>query len=243
MEPITPHPAAFACSHSLPNPLGRPTALRHAASAAAVVAALGVAIFAGTQIGGSSANGNTLASQSNAPLSARVLDPHALPGFALSADSAPVPSASDWARVERTRRPDRETARLRSLGFLGGYDEQLRARYPSPATAVSVVERYQTPSGARGELAFQYAQLRRQAEGSGSTFSVPTIPDARGLRTQAAGRVEMTVLFASGSYFYAIHTGFRDRTPGVPSPAQLSSAAGTLNLTVNGCIAARHQTA
>ncbi len=212
---------------------------RRLAYAAAVVAALGVGVYAGAQVGGSSATGTVATSSTNAPLSARVLAPGALPGFSLNADSAPVASAYDWALVERSRTPERETARLRSLGFQGGFDEQLHAPYPSQAAAASIVERYRTASAARGELAYQYTQLRRQAGGSGSTFAVPTIPGARAIRTQAGGHVDTSVLFSFGSYFYVIRTGSPVHTQGALNQAQLATAAGTLYLTASGCVVAK----
>ncbi len=244
MELTTPHPHAFGPSNPVPNPLRPASALRRRlATAAVAVAMLGVGVWAGTQIGGSSATGNvperpsTTPRPSSTPLSARVIGPHALPGFSLSADSAPVSSAYDWARAERSQTPGRETARLRSLGFLGAFDEQLHARYPSQAAAVSIVERYRTAPGAHRELAYQYARLRYQEGAASSTFSVPAIPGARGIRVQSGGHVDMSVVFTSGQYFYVIRTGFPGNAHGVPTPAQLTGAAGTLYLSTNGCVA------
>jgi hypothetical protein len=207
------------------------------AGTAAALATLGVGIYAGSELVGSGDASGAPASPASAPLSARVLAPSALPGFVLTADSAPVRGAYDWALVERAQTPGRETARLRALGFLGGFNEQLHARYPDAAAAVSVVERYRTASGASRELSYQYAQLRRQPGQRVSTFSVPGVPGARGIRIQGQRNVDLNVLFASGSYFYVVGTASPAGLHGAPTQAQLSTAATTLFLTNAGCVA------
>jgi hypothetical protein len=238
MELTTPHPHALGRSDSLSGLLRRPPALRRRLVSAAVVAAtLGLGVYAGTNVDRSGEAGGIAGASTNAPLSARVLAPHSLPGFSLNADTAPVFSAYEWALVERVRTPASETARLRSLGFVGGFDEQLHARYPSQAAAVSVVERYRTPSAARTELSHQYAQIRSQAGKDVSTFPVPAIPGARGIQVQAGGRVDMTVLFTSGQYSYAIRTATLVHSHGVLTQAELTRAAGTEYLSVNDCVA------
>jgi hypothetical protein len=226
-------------SSSFPLPQPRPTTLRRRAVAgsALALATLGIGIYAGSQLGGSGNTTSAPASPMNAPLSARVLSPSALPGFMRTADSAPVRSAYDWALVERSQPPARETARLRGLGFLGGFDEQLHGRYPTAASAVSVVERYRTASGANQELAYQYEQLHQQAGEQVSTFAVPGVPGARGIRIQGHGTVDLNVLFASGSYFYVIGSGSPAGSHAGPTQAQMSNAAATLFLTNAGCVA------
>jgi hypothetical protein len=225
-------------SSSFPVSQPRPATLRRrvTAATAAALATLGIGIYAGSQLGSPGNTASTAGSPVSTPLSARALAPSALPGFMLAADSAPVRSAYDWALVERSQEPARETARLRTLGFLGGFDEQLRGRYPNAAAAVSVVERYRTGLGASQEAAYQYAQLQHQPGQRTSTFPVPGVPGARGVRIEGRRTVD-NVLFSSGSYFYVISSGLRSGSHGAPTQAQLSSAAATLFLTNAGCVA------
>jgi hypothetical protein len=226
-------------STSFPISQPRPTTLRRRviASSVAALATLGIGIYAGFQLAGSGAATNASVAPMNAPLSTRVLAPSALPGFIRTADSAPVRSAYDWALVERSQNPARETARLRTLGFLGGFDEQLHGRYPNAAAAVSVVERYRSPSGASRELAYQYAQLQHQPGQRVSTFAVPGVPGAHGVRIQGQRNADLNVLFSSGSDFYVIGSGFPAGSQGAPTETLLSNAAATLFLTNAGCVA------
>src|SRR5579875_2736525 len=91
MELTTTHQHAFGHSDSRSALLGRPSALhRRLAGVTAVAAVLGVGAFAGTHIARSSDAGSIAGAPSDAPLSARVLAPRSLPGFALNADSATV---------------------------------------------------------------------------------------------------------------------------------------------------------
>jgi hypothetical protein len=245
MEFTAPHPQSVS-SPSLPGPRIRghlSSAHRTLASATAAVALLGVGLYAGLQLGGPSATRVTANVGANAPLSARVLDPSTLPGFMLSTDAAPVRSASEWAAVERAQAPSREAARLRAIGFVGGFDEQLHGRSAVSAEAVSVVERYQTTSGARQELADRSAQLLSQPGSKVSTFAVPAIPGARGVRVEGRGNAGLNILFASGPYFYSVGAGFPSASHVAVSQAQLSAAAGTLYLTTTGCVAGSNSNA
>ncbi len=93
-----------------------------------------------------------------AHLPQRVLPASALHGFITTQRPEVMRSAQTWAvRAERSTSPSREAARLERLGFVAGVREQLHGRFPLAAEAVSVVERYRTPAGARGELAYQRA--------------------------------------------------------------------------------------
>jgi hypothetical protein len=243
MEFTAPQPRPFPLSDPHRDPRPPAPVRRRLASTAAAAALLGAAVFAGSQLGGTGSGHSTSATSTNLPLSARVLAPSALPGFMLTADAAPVHSASEWALVGRSRTPVRETARLRSLGFTAGYDEQLHGRYPVAASAVSVVERYRTAAGARGELAYRYRQLQLQPGAKVTTFSVPGIPGAHGVRVDSRGNVDMNIVFASGSYFYVVGAGFPAGAHGAPGQAQLSTAAATLYLSGMGCVANVSQTA
>ncbi len=209
---------------------------RRVATAGAAASLLGLGLLGGSQLGSTSSPAATR-TPASPPLSARVLALSALPGFMLAADSAPVSSAAEWSRVEGSRTPGQESARLRSLGFAGGFDEQLHGRYPLQADGVSVAERYRTASGASQELAYQYGRLRDPAGGEATTFSVPGIPGARGVRIQSRRSVDLNVLFASGSYYYLVGTGGPSGAHGALGQASLSTAATTLYLTSAGCVA------
>jgi hypothetical protein len=70
-----------------------------------------------------------------------------------------------------------------------------------------------------------------------TTFSVPGIPGARGVRIQSRGTVDLNVLFASGPYFYTLGTASPSGAHGAPTQNQVSTAATTLYLTGAGCVA------
>jgi hypothetical protein len=191
------------------------SSMRASLAAAAAALTLVAGGYVSTQIGsgaGSSSIEQTAATRP-APLSQRVLTPATLPGFSLLADPATVHGATDWALVERA---PSEAGRLRSLGFIAGISEQLQR---PGASVTSTVEQFRTQAGARAELAHQYRPGQQ-------TFSVATIPGAHGVSTATHHQI----MFTSGSYYYLLSGS------GI-SQKQLSGAANSLYLTVNGCVA------
>jgi hypothetical protein len=189
----------------------------------------------------SDANTTAASASANLPLSARVLAPSVLPGFLVTGNSLAIRNASAWATVERSPSLLRDGARLGALGFVGGVAEQLRGQYAVAAQASSMVEQFASSSGARQELAHQYAQLRGQPGEKVSSFSVPGIPGARGVRVTGGVSAGLNILFAAGPYYYAVGAGSRGSAQGTPSQGQLSAAAGWLYLASKGCVASSTQ--
>jgi hypothetical protein len=170
------------------------------------------------------------------PLVDHVVTPAAFPGFVRPQRPTVIWSPAAWAAIERSTSPARETARLRALGFEQAIDEELHGRFPLSVDAISIVERYRTPAGARAELSHQYAQLVNSPGVEVSRFPVG-IPSARAVRTMGGGFVGLNVLFSVGPYYYIVAAGYPSGAPGAPTPARLIAAAGSLYLAVTGCAA------
>jgi hypothetical protein len=212
-------------------------ARRKLAAAVAAVATLGVGGYGASQLSRDGGTSTTVASlQVNLPLSARVLEPSVLPRFVVTRNPLPISNPSAWATVERSPSPLSEGARLGALGFVGGVAEQLHGQYPVNAQAISIVEQFRTSSGARRELAYQFAQLKNQHGDRLSTFSVPGIPGARGVRITGGATAGANVLFAAGSYYYAVGAGSPSSSHGALGQGRLSAAAGWLYLASRGCV-------
>jgi hypothetical protein len=243
------------------SPAWQPAPVRRKLTAvAAAFAMVGVAGYGVSQLSGDSqASSPAASSPVNLPLSARVLAPSVLPSFAVTRNPAPIRNASAWATVEKSPSLLADGARLRALGFVGGVAEQLHAQATSSAQAASdaqatssaqatsIVEQFRSSAGARRELAYQYAQLHRQAGAKGekgekvSTFSVPAIPGARGVRVSGGASAGLNILFSAGAYYYAVSAGSPGDAHGTPSQGQLSAAAGWLYLASKGCVSSPTQ--
>ncbi len=214
-------------------------------TAAALTAALGllaVGGYAAAQLG-DTGTGNPAAAAMPRPLQLtdRVLTPSAFAGFVETQQPTVVRSPSAWATTfEASRSPARETGRLQALGYVGGVAEQLHGRYPLMAQAISVVEQYRSASSARAELAYQYSQLKNSHSAKAVTFPVG-IPGGRGVSVTGAGYVGLNVMFTEGPYYYIVGTGSPANAHGVPTPTQLVGAAGTLYMSINGCVAQSKQ--
>ena len=215
----------FLSSHSqlTPSPAGSPEAARPGpfstlstdawgAVAVALVAACTIALW---QFGGTGDTSHSAAPVATGPplsLGERVLTSHAIPGMVAMAAPTVVRSASMWAvAVEQSPSPARETARLRSLGYvggavqqlhsatvtklpdslaeqhLGGAGRQLRGSYPLAAEGVSLVEQFRSPAGAQAELAYQSARLASTAGARTATFA-SGIPDAHASASRRQAR-------------------------------------------------------
>jgi hypothetical protein len=173
------------------------------------------------------------------PLTQLVLPASALHRFITAQTPSTVHSAQTWAaRVERATTPAREAARLERLGFVAGVREQLHGRFPLAAQAVSVVERYRTPTGARAELAYQ----RTMAEAGWAVEPVTplrgiAIPGAVGWIVRGPHIAAVNIMFNAGRDVYIVGSGAAPGTRGAPTARQMIGAAQLENLIANGCVA------
>lgn len=261
-------------SHSqlAPSPAGSPGGPRHGrfsnvstdawgAVAVGLVAACAIALW---QSADSRDTSHRAASAPTGPplsLSERVLTSDAIPGMVAMATPTVVRSASTWAvAVEQSPSPPRETARLRSLGYvagavqqlhgatvteppdglaaqhLGGVGQELGGGYPVAAEGVSLVEQFRSPAGAQAELAYQSTRLARTTGARTATFA-SGIPDAHGTSLTAPGTAAQNLMFAEGRYYYLVGTGGPTGGHGLPTRAELTSAVGFLYLSINACVA------
>jgi hypothetical protein len=170
------------------------------------------------------------------PLAYHVITPAVLPGFVRTRPPMISSSSSAWATMERSTHPRREAARLGELGFVRAIDEQLHARFPLSAAAVSIAEQYRSPLGARTELAHQYRQLENSRGVKVSTFRVG-IPDAYGVGVIGGRMSALKVLFSAGPYYYVVATDYPSNAHHAPTATQLLAATRTLYLAMTGCSA------
>jgi hypothetical protein len=117
----------------------------------------------------------------------------------------------------------REAARLQRLGFIAAVRERLVPVSGIPAEAISIVERYPSPSAARAELAAQIGLVK--AAGPVTAFAVPGIPGAVGFGGSHAQSSGENVAFAKGTYYYLVGAGWLTGTPSAPSRSELIIAA------------------
>jgi hypothetical protein len=203
---------------------------------ACAAAALGLLTAGGYAVvqaaAGSGEGGASAAVKRSASLIDQVLAPHALQGFSLLADPVTVPTASYWATAEHGPSPQRETARLRTMGFVRGLSEQLVRSHPTTGAATSTVEQFRTAAGASAELGHQYAAIHGRHS---RDFPVVGIPGARGVSVTTGRSMRLAVVFTSGPNYYLIDATSPSRGSGALTRAQLSAAAGWLYLTVHGC--------
>jgi hypothetical protein len=237
MSSASPH-LLFAPSPSTVRETGarRRPSMRRTATSLVLLGLVGACSWAGSQLVGTGNASVTAPTGPPLPLTARVVGASTLPGMVATHATAVAQTASEWATtVDSSRSPSQETARLRALGFAGGAAEQLHGLYPMAAEAISIAEQYRSATGARAELAYQYSRLEHSPGAKVATFSAG-IPGARGVSVTAAGSTGLNVMFAVGRYYYLVGTGSPSSARNVPGRPQLTSAAGVLYLTVNGCV-------
>ena len=173
------------------------------------------------------------------PLTQRVLPASALHGFVVTERPSVTRSAQTWAvRVERSATPTREAARLDRLGFVAGVREELHGRYPLAAEAVSDVERYRTPAGARAELDYQRAMAEAGwATEQATPLRAIAIPGAVGWIVRGPRIAAVNIMFSVGREFYLVGSAAAPGITGAPTAHQMIAAAQLENLIANGCVA------
>ena len=207
------------------------------ALALALLAFLGFAI---THLGASASSGAPTAPPPGPPrLMKRAIAPATLPGFSLLMDPATIRGAVAWATAERSPSQPRESARLQTLGFIDGLDEQLRSTDPTKGQVSSIVEQFRTPSGAQSELQHQYATVRASGGARLTTFPVVGVPGARGVSILHSRHTRLEVLFRSGRFVYLLTAGSPLHGGPRVTSTRLASAVGLQYLTVNGCVSSR----
>ena len=154
-------------------------------------------------------------------------------------DPATIRGAAAWATAERSTSQPRESARLQTLGFIDGLDEQLRSTDPTKGQMSSIVEQFRTPSGAQSELQHQYATVRASGGARLTTFAVAGVPGARGVSIDHSHHTQLEVLFRSGRFVYLLTAGSPLRGGRRVTSSLMASAAGLQYLTVNGCVSGR----
>jgi hypothetical protein len=164
-------------------------------------------------------------------IAGRALRAGDLPGFTPQGDTAIAATAATWVRQSEAQAPAAQrTAQvklLRRLGFLAGVDEHLERNGGGAAESISVVERFNSQSGARAEQRAQVARLKH----SGLVFfSVASIPGAQGLETGPGGPFTgLNVAFTRGAYYYLVGLGYpAGASPPPATRAQLTTAAQRL---------------
>jgi len=175
------------------------------------------------------------------PLADRIVPASVFPGFFSPTPAGVVTSARAWVTtVEQSRDATRETQRLQGLGFTGGVQERLFARYPGQAETISIAERYRTSAGAQAELAYQRGttlRLSRTTREKLSLLRSVGVPGAFGWVVRSGRFTGVNVMFASGPYYYLVGSG--SPSGGAASPAHVTAGAQFLYLLVHGCVSAK----
>jgi hypothetical protein len=207
---------------------------RVAALLAAATTTLLVIVALGSSI--SPRAGRPAAAISQLPLSAQVLAPSTLHEFVRIDKPAIADDVTGWAAsVDRAASPAQETDRLRRAGFVAGIAEHLQGLYPSGVQAVSTAMRFRSATEARTELAYQYD---RSMQDDAKPFSVSGIRGAQGLVVRDGHTTRIDVMFTHGSFLYLVGSRSPSRSHG-PSRAEMTAAAQSVYLLVNGCVARR----
>jgi hypothetical protein len=174
------------------------------------------------------------------PVNDRVLQTSEVPGYLVTGPPPVDRTAAVWATSGEGVTGSQitaETARLQRLGFVAGVAEHLHGQYPLMVEELSLVEQYRSPSGARAELASQYAHDRSRSAGQAAkfvTFPVTAIPGALGWQIADSNVVGINVLFADGAFYYVVGAGFPPNARGAPTRNQVASEATSLYRLVHG---------
>jgi hypothetical protein len=162
----------------------------------------------------------------------RVLAPSIFPGFVQTQRPSVIRNAAAWARLEPAASVTADTARLRSIGFVAGVNEQLHG-VRTAAETVSTAERFRTAAGAEAELRYESNRLGSLL--GAAQFAVPGVPGAIGITLHRNGVTAGDVLFTVGPYYYVVASGAGGTGRGVPGPGSLTRAANLQYLGVEGC--------
>jgi hypothetical protein len=218
----------------LVNSAPSPTRIRPLLAAAlAGVALLGG--YAGSPILDTTGSGQPVTgAMSAAPLSSRLLASSAT--FVASARPVVLHGAAGWAAVEPSPSRREEIRRLGSLGFVAGATERLRAAGAAGAVVTSNVEQFGSATGADQELADRYSQRDGQPGAEFSSLSMG-LPGARAVSVTAGGHTSATVMFARGSFYYAVSATVPAGSQNGQVWRRLASATGLLYESANGCAA------
>jgi hypothetical protein len=185
-------------------------------------------------------NTQTIPATGALPVNDRVLQPSQFPNYIVTQAPPIVRRTATWATSAEGLTGSQvaaESTRLRRLGFVAGIAEHLHGQFPLMVEALSIVEQYRSSSSARAELAYQYAQARREVAAHGSTFTpfpAAGIPGALGWQASDPNNVGINVLFSDGPFYYGVGAGFPPNAHGAPTHAQLVAEAVALYRLVHG---------
>ena len=164
------------------------------------------------------------------PLTGRVLRGGELAGMKPNGPAHVVVGASAWVTSGgfAPLAPKAEIARLRTLGFVAGVNENLITPGNQNRYGLSAVQQFSSAKSATAELAFVSTSEPR------TFFPVHGIPGARGfeqISDQSSGR---NVAFADGDYYYIVGAGWGGGSSNAVSRSMLAAAAVVLYHLVHG---------
>lgn len=162
------------------------------------------------------------------PLSQRMLHAGELAGFKPGAASF-VSDPSKWARDC----PKGEAERLKAAGFVAGASTHLSSKLDG-RDAISFVARFRTPAAARADVtSFVTNHPKCTTANRLSSYSVPGIPDAKGLAAKRSDGVGYDILFSDGPFSYDVGA-FTVDPKGPPTQADVVKAATALYRRTHG---------
>lgn len=186
---------------------------RSAASVAAVMILAAVAfatLLAGCGAGAAPGHAAQAGSPaSRIPLTERLIDPSFLPGLHGILMPTAIRSPAAWEEDLGVVGPPAQHAAetLKRLGFLAAARQTLFAERRSSVEVISIVERFRSRSGARGQLARAGSQPRGPGALLGlpvRRFQVPAIPGSRAAATAGPSTTSQSIAFASGPFYYQV---------------------------------------
>jgi hypothetical protein len=184
---------------------------------------------AATSAPATTASTATAARTSTSSIATHVLTSNELPGFKGSRPSV-YNTVSGWLEEQTgaTQVAASQTKPLARLGFVAAARENLTG--PGGDAGLSIAEQFETPGGARSELADERNVFRSTVPGY-TAFPVTGIPGAFGWA--AAGQpAGINIAFASGDYYYLV--GALVSAANARSDATLITAAKSLLRRVHG---------
>ena len=192
----------------------------------ASAAAIGLCVVLVAAFTNAAANASSAAPR----LTGRVLAAGELAGMKPLSAPVVVSGAAAWVTdsFPRSSRPA-ELARLRSLGFVAGIDENLITPGNGDRYGLSVTEEFSSGRSATAELVHAAAVNPTWAH-----FAVPGIPGARGFELTQGARPGRTVGFTDGPFYYIVGVAWLGSSTNAVSRAQLIAGALRLYHRVHG---------
>jgi hypothetical protein len=173
-----------------------------------------------------------LAPGASAALASRLLTAAEIRGF--TPQGAPVSASGPESWVVADEVPAaqqaKEVASLQRLGFIAAirqtFGPSAIQEAGSSESALSTVEQFRSPSGARAALAATVEQQKASSKpGEFIAFGLPPIPGARGFALSNSQTTGINIVFTDGPYYYLVGADWPAVAGDAPTRASLVAEA------------------